>query len=284
LTFETQRPGIRGTWWNSEYISSSRIFTVQEHEGELRVPLPAGRTEAFRVRFAIGTERESMMAELGAEISRRTVVSGALRGRFDRGQLRVTHDQGRIPTGAYLYSSLLIQNLWNDTTALRWDRLEREGDGIRARGTSRRFPFAMEWRVAPNGVNALRVEMELDVRATIEVQEYQVSLMLPVAYSEWNTATESGVFPAIEDDANDWTHLNKEYRRGARLAANGPTVPHVELRFEPDADFVLTVLNTDFTQNARALQALSTPTHGVLRFEPGRHVYFSGTIAIGEAG
>ena len=280
MRFETDRPAIRGAWWNSEYISSNRLFTVQEHEGEMRQPLPAGRTEAFRVRFSIGTGRESMLAELGAELSRRTVVSGALRGRFDRGHLRLTHDEGRIPAGAYLYASQLIQNLWNDTTSLRWDRLEREGDGMRVRGTSRRFPFALEWRITPSGLNELRVEMELDVSAPMDVQEFQTSLMLPSAYTHWKTPEESGVFPAIESDANDWVHLNKNYTSGAGLAAEGPTVPRIEFGVSGHTKFVLTVLNTDFTQDARVLQALASPAHGVFRFEPGMHPYFSGTIAV----
>ncbi len=280
VSFETTVPTLRGSWWNSDFMARSRLFILQEQTFSGGVPLSDGRTEAFRARIEIGSSREGLINELGAEVAKKTVVSGALRGRFDRGRLLLTDDGARIPARAYLYGSMLIRNLWNDSTSLVWDRLERNGDSVRVNGESRRFPFGMEWIITPGARNTLNVAIALRVYETIQIQEYQASVLLPADYTNWQTPTESGAFPEIGPATDDWVHVNRDYAAGTAVSAWGAAVPGLTLGLTEPGSFVFTVLNTDRAQNSRVLQALASPRHGVFTLEPGTHPYFSGTIGI----
>jgi hypothetical protein len=283
ITFETIMPTLRGSWWNSDFIARSRLLVVQEQTFAGGVPLPDGRTEAFRARIEMGGNREAIINELGAEVAKKTVVSGALRGRFDRGRLLLSDDGARIPSGAYLYCSLLIRNLWNDSSGLVWDRLERRGESVRIGGESRRFPYGMDWTIAPGAPNTLNVTVELRVYEQLHIQEYQASILLPADYTGWSTSSESADFPEIGPDKDDWVHLNRDYAAGPAITAEGASLPGVTLGLSDPGPFVFTALNTDRAQNSRVLQALACPKHGAFTLEPGTRPYFSGTVSMGPS-
>jgi ABC-type polysaccharide/polyol phosphate transport system ATPase subunit len=279
MTYVSARPTLRGSWWNSDYMSRCRTFILQENPGEQDAALNAGRNDAFTIRYTIGTSRETIVNELGVESARQTVVSGPLRGRFDRGQLRLSYNGLQLSTSVHFYTSMLIQNLWNDSFNLRWDRLERVGDSIRVSGASRRFQFRMHWTISPGEPGALNVKIELEVLESIDVQEYHASVLLTPGYTRWETSVESGEFPEIGPAARDWAHLNRDYPAGGSLRATGPGLPRLSLRVDASERHRLTALNTDYVQRSRVLQALATPEHGAFFFEPGRYPYFSGSVA-----
>lgn len=281
MTMSAARPALRGSWSNSEYMSRCRAFRIEEQPGEQQEPLGAGRHEAFTVRYAVGTSREALLHQLGEQSARQTVVSGALRARFDRGQLRLAYDGVQISAVLHLYTSLFIRNIWNDSINLRWDRIEREGDTLRVAGSSRRFPFRMHWAITPDADRTLKVEIELEALEDLDVQEYQTSLLLTHDYTHWESAKESGEFPEIRPDAGDWVHLNRDYSPGTFLNASGPDLPAVSFETEASAGMRMTVLNPGYRQKARVLQALRTAEHGFMHFGVGRHPFFAGRIVAG---
>jgi hypothetical protein len=42
----------------------------------------------------------------------------------------------------------------------------------------------------------------------------------------------------------------------------------------------MTAINAGYHQQTRVLQALRTPEHQTIRFEPGRHPYFRGRLVV----
>lgn len=282
ITAVSDRPGLRGAWFNSEYMSLSRIFHLQEHPTQGAESLPAGTTRAFELRVALGKGREALLNRRGEQGNKRTVIAGPLRGRFDRGQLRLSYNNTPITTALHVYMSLLIDNLWNDSGNLRWERLERDGDTLRALGVSRRFPFKLHWTVRPAGDGVIALDIDLDASETIDVQEYHTSILLTDAYDRWETAAESGAFPEIRPEATDWQHLNHTYEVGSYMRAHGPDLPRVMLEnVAPDLPTRMTTLNTGYRERARVLQALRAAEHGRIHLPAGITRVSSTLIRVG---
>lgn len=154
---------------------------------------------------------------------------------------------------------------------------------MRAVGTSRRFPFQQTWELRP-AERGIAFDIWLESSEDLHVQEYHASIMLVPEYTEWGTEHESGVFPPITHESDDWRHLNENYAPGTFSEASGEDVPR--LRFEnrtPDMDFRMTVLNSSYFEQARVLQALRSPEHGMLHFVKGRHLYFSGRVTLEDS-
>jgi hypothetical protein len=72
---------------------------------------------------------------------------------------------------------------------------------------------------------------------------------------------------------------------GVSATAWSAALPSVTIQTLPDAPPVrMTAINTTSQENARVLQALRPSEDGRIRFEPGRHLYFSGVLSAGPAG
>jgi hypothetical protein len=165
---------------------------------------------------------------------------------------------------------------------MHWHEYHRDGQTLTATAESRRFPYQQHWELAaaPEGI-AIRIEIE--TLEAIELDEYHASIVLRHEYSRWETEFESGPYPPFEPGFQDWRHANRLYRIGATAKALSSTLPSVTLKTTADGPpFRMTAINTGFFENARVLQALRTSDTGPLRFEKGKHLYFSGIVSIKE--
>ena len=188
-----------------------------------------------------------------------------------------------LSEAVHLYNSLLINNFWNDSQSMHWEKPVPTEDGISVRGKSRRFPFSQSWELRREA-GGIRLSIWLEAQEPVLVQEYQVSTGLKPAYERWETPNEQGTFPVIHEADDDWVHLNREYAPGNWAKALSGTLPSVMLEVSPEAPlFRMTVLNTGYRQAARVLQALRTPEAGGIRFDAGRHLLFQGRVAVLEA-
>ena len=158
---------------------------------------------------------------------------------------------------------------------------ELDGATIHVRGASCRFPFRQHWKISANEENAIKLDIDFEAMEDLSVQEYHTSVLLVEDFTAWSTAEEQGEFPDIRPDAADWVHLNKSYGLGEWVKASGAGVPSVVLESgDPSLRMRMTVLNPDFQQRSRVLQALRTPDHGQILFSKGRHPFFRGRIAV----
>ncbi len=280
ITMSGQGARARGSWANSDYLMKSRVFRIEKvlDKGEM---LPAGTHPFLTMRFDLESGREAIRARMTEQAMRRTVSTGPLHAHFDRGQLQLTYEGRRISAVVHGYTSLLIQGLWNDSLNLRWDGMERDGATLQAIGASRRFPFRMRWTIQPEQPGALAWTIDLDAIEDLDVQEYQVSVLLVEEYARWKTVTEGGEFPAIQREHDDWVHLNRNYAVGNFVRAEGPGLPLVTLQNDAtDVPLRMTALNTGFRHRSRVLQALRAPDHGLMHFTRGTHRIFAGSIRV----
>jgi hypothetical protein len=179
---------------------------------------------------------------------------------------------------------MLVEYLWNDSNSLQWGGAREIEGGIAFNGESRRFPFQQRWEITavPEGI-ALRIWIEN--HEPLVVQEHHTSVVLRHDYEGWRTDHERASFPPFDPAAKRWLHCNRSYAAGSTATAWSVALPSVTIRVAPEAPTVrMTAINTTYQENARVLQALRPSEDGRIRFEPGRHLYFSGVISTGPVG
>ena len=215
-----------------------------------------------------------------------SVDSGKLRATFSQGQMRLSYDNEPVTYGLHVYASLMVYRMWNDSTKLRWDNCEvLDGGGYRFTGASRRFPYSLIWEISAGDPGSVKLDIWIETTKHLSLEEFHTSVCLPVKYAHWATEHESAEFAPLTPNQSDWQHLNSNYTPSQHLEATSDTAPMVHLEATMNLDkspIRMTPLNTDFYENSRALQALRTGEQSALHFPPGRHVYFSGTIRVGE--
>ena len=279
-----QREHLSGYWANSPYMISARVLRAG---GPLAVdgqPLAAGHHDLLSVSIRPRVDP----CKIDGHQTRRTITSGSMKARFERGRVRIAVDSVEVTTFLHLYASMLIGGLWNDSQNLRWTDYSHEGETLIFKGQSRRFPYMLEWRMAPTPAG-LGLEIYLHALQALDVQEHHTTLVLNPAYTHFRTEYEEAAFPPFDPAFNDWRHVNTTYavspfveaRQQRELAPNGdPPLPPIRLQVDPSRiPHRMTAINTGYNNRARALQALRTSdTSGSLHFPQGCHVYLIGEL------
>ncbi len=267
-------------WANTEYMNHGRVLCATAHFPETDHTFTKGMHPLIEITMDMNVSRDEVEKRVSVD---RTLDCGRLSARFEKGRIRLSWDGNELTTYLHVYATMLIAQLWNDSQNLFWGDVEALPGGIRLRGDSRRFPFSQEWEIT-GGVNAISLRISLDVREELEVQEYHTSMVLPAHYRRWKTAYEADDFPAYDSAQSNWIHCNRRYDTGTFIAAESASLPAVFIRTDGTAPPVrMTALNTSFAEHARVLQALCPSGPGPMRFAPGRHAYFSGTIGVETA-
>ena len=264
---EMHRGRFRLLCMNSDYDLNSRIFQASTRYPEKESLFEAGNHELLSLEI----DAVSTFGEIEGQIrSRRTIDSGKMSARFEHGCIVVSYDGIEVTKLPHLYSSTLVAHLWNDSSSLRWGRIDRSDSRFIVRGQSRRFSYYQDWELeSVDGGILLRIWLE--VPEPMDIQEYQVAIALDPAYSEWETDHEKGGFPPFSRGDTTWRHINRSYERGFYASALSLDRPRVRISVSgADIPFRMTVINTGYDQNARVLQALRTPDFGPLHFEKGR--------------
>lgn len=264
-------------WANSEYASFSRMLIAYARFPQENCIFPKGKHELMTFTVDMTVPREEVNSRVRSD---RVLEAGALQARFEQGKIRLRSGGDEISAFLHVYSAMLIEQLWQDSTSLQWTPPRPEGNGLVVTGESRRFPFRQEWRIERLD-NALGLTITMDVLEPFDAQEYHVSAVLRPEYERWETDTESGVFPPFDPASGVWRHLNKSYAPGRSARALSSSLPSVMLESTAEQPtFRMTAINTRPDQNARVLQALRAAEAGTIHFEAGRHVLFSGIIRV----
>ncbi len=266
-------------WANSEYISHSRVLILNVMSPEKHCTYTPGLHRLFAISVNPSVRRDSIRSQVQ---TRRTVHSGPVSARFEHGHVCLMHNNEEITSKLHIYSSMLIAQLWNDSSSYLWDAVVAEGEGIQITGSSRHFPVRQEWLLSPCE-NGIALEIWLECLETLQVQEAKLLVMLPYGYRHWKTEAESGEFLDIDPESTQWTYLNKSFPTGHTITAQGDNLPAVSLKVSDSPELIpfrMTPVNTSNDYHCRVIQALRTPDNGCLQFVPGRHLYFSGTIRL----
>ncbi len=264
-------------WANTEYLMYSRVLSAQARFPEHENIFSAGRHDIMELTIDPNIPLESISDHV---FSSRTVRSGPVSARFESGCIRLYWNDLALTTYLHVYTSLLIEHLWNDSQSLQWRSIVPIDGGIRFTGESRRFPFSQEWEVM-EGEQGLQLRLWLVAQQELMVQECHTTIVVPAEYQRWETDHEQGVFPPHDPDRPNWKHCNQSYAPGKRIAAWSERLPSITMEADDTCPEVrMTAINTSLQENARALQALRPSDVGRLRFPAGRTPYFSGNIRI----
>ncbi|PCJ54713.1 MAG: hypothetical protein COA73_14095 [Candidatus Hydrogenedentota bacterium] len=275
LETENQRPMCRASWHNTDFMTGCRALRIEESPMDGVIAFEPGTHTLINMALDPTLSREEVQNKLGIDSSRYTIESGPLRSRFDRGKIRLTHDGVQLTSMLHFYTSMLVNNVWYDSINFRWDQIEPIDRGFRVAGTSRRIPITQIWELTSTD-NGLHIDIFLDIDEKIDIQEYHSSILLSPDYTQWKTDHESGSFPTIDTSSNDWSHVSTKYEPGQSAIATGPSLPTLTFsgKFQ-DEMLPHTILNTNFQQASRVLQALRLPTHSMFTLDTGRHLYMN---------
>lgn len=287
VSLGTDSPYLSLGWMNADYVCGARVLQATSCRAETVARFRPGRHELMTLNVDLGMTREQMAERMRrileqAQLREREkiIAVGALQARFDAGKVVLTYDGEPVSAFLHFYASMLISNLWNDSANLQWSPHEREGDVLRVRGESRRFPYTQVWELHP-AEGGVRIRILIEVREPMDVTEYHASVVLRPEYTHWETPHESGAYPEFEKGQEDWRHANRVYAVGTHAKAMGETLPSVTLSVATtELAFHMTAINTGYHENARVLQALRTPDAGQLHFDRGTHLYFDGLVSV----
>jgi hypothetical protein len=277
---ERHKPYLRLQVHNTDYIIGCRSIQAGGRLPDSDTPLRAGRHDLMTLTIDFESTRADIEARREERLAQRTLTTGDLTASFQAGKIQLTYAGRELTKEVHIYSAALIGNLWNESAALQWGEPRRSPGRLEISGESRRFPYRQHWTIE-TVENGLSLEIEFEALEPVEIQEYHASIGLSADYDRWETEFESASFPPFDPGQEDWRHANRNYAAGVTARAMSATLPCVTMKVTMDAiPFRMTAINTGFHQHARVLQALRVPEHGLLRFEPGRHRYFSGLITI----
>lgn len=267
----------RMQWANADYLAASRLLCIGGRVPDQESLFTQGVHELVSFKLELGGEPDAIRHRF---VARNTLACGGLSAHFAHGQVRLRQGEVELTQFVHGYASMLIGDLWNDSSSFRWDPVHNDGVRLRATGHSRRFPFRQHWTLqCENG--GCRVRIELEALEALDVQEYHFSVGLRTDYDSWRSDHEEGHFDDFIAGEEDWRHMNRLYAPGHRVAAMGAGLPTVLLEAGHTGPPVrMTAINTGFSHQARVLQALRTPDAGCLHFEPGTHLFFEGTVFV----
>ena len=280
VRLDPHKPYLALAWSNSDYILGARVLQIIGPIPDKLSAFHTGLHEIMTVEVDLGLTADEIRLRAAAHEAECTIKAGRFSAVFDRGKVRCAWDGQEFTWLRHFYASVLIGNMWNDSLTFQWSASKRVDRGIVVTGESRRFPFAQYWELDPVE-NGMAVRIWLDAYEPLDIEEYHASIVLKADYDRWESEYESGVYPPFDPAQKDWRHLNRLYATGKRLHALTSVLPSIMLTVTTDdMPFRMTAINTGYFENGRVLQALRTPEAGILHFEKGRHLYFSGLITV----
>jgi len=282
VRLEPLKPFVRLQWSNTDYVSGARALQIGGRIPEVELPLHRGLHEIAVIEVEMSKTPGRAREQVDKATALRTVRCGDTRMVFRQGAFHLWHGPLEVSRVPHAYASLHTGHLWDDSPNLQWGQTQRSGEKLYVSGESRRFPYRLHVECEPER-EGVGLRLWIEALRPFDVQEYQVSIVLPAVYNRWETDHESGEFPDFAPDQNDWRHVNALYTPGTRARALSSGAPSVTLVVTAsDVPFRMTVINTDYHLHARVLQALRAPDGGVLHYECGRFLCFEGVIVTGK--
>ena len=257
-------------------IATLRVRPVDDRKGEDRAALNSALAARLR------NEQQAAEQQLRQEMVERTVHLGTAWAYLHGGIIRLYQDGQELTAKVHWHTQLRVQGVWVMSHSLTWEETRREGETLRGRATSPRFPYVEHWTLGlREGRFHLRVEIE--ALRILEVDEFNVSIGLKPLYTLWQTPHETGEFPPFSETRQEWQHLNQSYLPADWIRAEGSGLSPVTVHAPEEGSGIrMSPINTGSALACRVLQALRTPeSPGALFLTPGRHVLMDCSVEIG---
>lgn len=278
LTLEfPQGPGNFGKIINSDFYNKARILRIDKVEPDERMKFAPGRHSCFEIQASFDEGRHIIIDEQNSMIQ-----DGKLSFIFDNGRGRIYWEGREVTKKLGLYTSLRSMGRWNDSSTGALWRTEKKGiNTIIAEGKWLYLPVRQRWIITLGENNLLGLEVLMYVDAQIEIDRFQVNVMLPEAYRSWISDKQEGPFPIfVEDVDDDWSRVYAAEGDCVGVSKNiiDTNLPRVNLhRYVGIENSKLNIVNSDIYHRARVLQYLVDRKNIIPK---GEYAYFSGKISI----
>lgn len=202
---------------------------------------------------------------------------------FNNGRLFVNW-RGRLLTpGSGVYASFFLTDRWYNSFQADWEVSVSEGGQIEAAGKFHQLNCSQLLKAWISEDNAISLEIVMDSREPLQIQDGCLNAMLTDEYSQWCTEQKQGVFPEIGSKDNAWHVVmdDDNFSACTGVFSLGEQVPSFVIEQEkihPASGFKL--FNGDYLSSCRVLQYYRKWLQNYTEDMGSKFGYFSGRIII----
>jgi len=237
-----------------------------------------------RIEITVEEDLSALHKLIADAVAARSVEAGDLRAFFDRGRLRLLWRDTEFTRDMCAYTSVFSGGIWHDSALLKFDTRRSDDRTLIVEGRMRRIPVTQRWTVRAEADGTIAWSIDFIVYERVEIAEWHASVLVVPEYDRWSTPHETGVFPEITKDQDDWIHVNRIIKPGTWIAAETDAggLPHrVCFDFEDSGQNRLpAAINTNWVSGSRALQSLEVRSGAHRILPPGDHRAFTGRITV----
>lgn len=265
---------------NTDYLAQARLAHITEAFPSSLCPLPPARRSLASLAIHCGTQSEAAEMARQDALAARSIQFARGCARMDAGAIAIVAEEGPRSAGLHLHVQLKVDGLWMLSQGLQWETAHRDNARVVATGRTMRLPFSLEWSMALVG-SELTLNAALIVERPLFLDEFNISLNLADAFTDWKTPEESGRFE-VDASVKGWRHLNTRFAPGDWIQASSATLPAITLRgYSTLGTIHPTALLTGSGHSGPLLQLLCSPgQEGRFAMQPGRHDLLSGRVTI----
>ncbi len=265
---------------NTDYLAQARLAHVTEAFPSSLCPLPPGRRTLASLAINCGSQGEAAEMARQDALAARSVHFARGSARMNAGAIAIIGAGGPLSAGLHLHVQIKADGLWILSHGLQWDVARLDNKRVMATGRSTRLPFAMKWSMA-SAEDELTLDAALIVETPLLLDEFNISLNLSDAFTDWRTPVQTGRFE-VDAAVKSWRHLNPRFAPGDWIQASSATLPAITLRGNSTLGTIHpTAILTGGGHSGPVLQLLCSPgQEGRFTLQPGRHELFSGRVTI----
>ncbi len=265
---------------NTDYLAQARLAHITEAFPSSLCPLDQEKRPLTSLVIDCGVSDESAEAARQESLAARTIAFTGGRARMDAGAIVIEGSDGPLSANLHLHVQLNVNGMWFLSQSLQWQTARLDNKRVMATGRSTRLPFSLEWSMSLAG-NELTLCAALIVERPLLLDEFNISLNLADAFTDWKTQEVSGHFE-VDASVKSWCHLNTHFAPGEWIRASSASLPTITLRgYSTLGTIHPTAIHTGGGHSGPLLQLLCSPgQEGRFTLQPGRHELFSGRVTV----
>jgi hypothetical protein len=255
--------------FNSDLSTKARILRVGRVEPEDQMKFVKGKHLLFEVS---GKLEEASEADMKAP--EKTFASKNMKFSCSEGVGRIFWDGKELTKKLGLYTSLLFQGRWHNSSSHALWTMRDNNDGFCFVGTWLRLPLVQTWKFDFQEPDSIHWRIDLRVEKDVEVTQLQSNIMFSEHYDQWVSQASKGNFPPFREDIDDewqivWSNRSAPSPQNEIKIIHqkhGSEFPAVQLSCLGDSAFKrsLNVVNSDLYHRGRLLQYRIESENGFL--------------------
>jgi len=263
-------PGAHLQLMNGDYLSGTRrLYWNWRPSPEERMVAAGTTLQLGPLELNLELDATAARAAVKAQEALQCVEAGGVVAHLRQGRVVLETSDGKAL--GEVHGLICSHDLWNNTTFLQSAPAHRHGETVHMVTRSSRLPFTLEWELCAS-TEGVSIALWLSCEKEVSVQEFNLSLLLPATYTDWNTGHEQGGFPPFID-TQDWQPVNMSYQLSQLAKLSGDAVPAIAWHSKLENPAArASILNTGAAMHQRVAQWMCRPNGAdSFRFGAGRH-------------